>query len=317
MNISINQISSKLVKNLLDNADKLNLKVKEGALNCTIIDAGINTPGSIEAGILISEICLGGLGNVTITPSNFFDDSTMMQISVHSAHPVIACLGSQYAGWSLSSDDFFSLGSGPVRSIAQKEEIFNILKYNDDYEKTVTILEVDKEPPKEIVKKVSEDCKIKPQNLVFILTPTTSVSGNIQVVARVLEVAIHKVHELGFPLDRIESGFGTAPLPPIGKNFVSAMGRTNDSIIYGGNVQLVINGPEDDLIDLAKKLPSSNSKDYGKTFKKIFEEYNQDFYKIDGSLFSPARVIINSKESGKIYKSGDINKKIIKNSFES
>ena len=317
MNISINQISSKLVKNLLNNADKLNLKVKEGALNCTIIDAGINTPGSIEAGLLISEICLGGIGSVTITPSNFFDDSTMMQISVHSSHPVIACLGSQYAGWSLSSDGFFSLGSGPVRSIAQKEEIFNILKYTDDYEKTVTILEVDKEPPKEIVQKVSEDCKIKPQNLVFILTPTTSVSGNIQVVARVLEVAIHKVHELGFPLDRIESGFGTAPLPPIGKNFVSAMGRTNDSIIYGGNVQLLINGPEDDLIDLAKKLPSSNSKDYGKTFKKIFEEYNQDFYKIDGSLFSPARVIINSKESGKTYKSGDINKKIIKNSFES
>ena len=317
MKISINQISSKLVKNLLNNADKLNLKVKEGALNCTIIDAGINTSGSIEAGLLISEICLGGLGKVTITPSNFFDDSTIMQISVHSSYPVIACLGSQYAGWSLSSDGFFSLGSGPVRSIAQKEEIFNILKYTDDYEKTVTILEVDKEPPKEIVQKVSEDCKIKPQNLVFILTPTTSVSGNIQVVARVLEVAIHKVHELGFPLDRIESGFGTAPLPPIGKNFVSAMGRTNDSIIYGGNVQLVINGPEDDLIDLAKELPSSNSKDYGKTFKKIFEEYNQDFYKIDGSLFSPARVIINSKASGKIYKSGDINKKIIKNSFES
>ena len=317
MNISINQISSELVKNLLNNADKLNLKVKEGALGCTIIDAGINTSGSIEAGLLISEICLGGLGNVTITPSNFFNDSTIMQISVHSAHPVIACLGSQYAGWSLSSDDFFSLGSGPVRSIAQKEEIFNVLKYNDDYEKTVTILEVDKEPPKEIVQKVSEDCKIKFQNLVFILTPTTSISGNIQVVARVLEVAIHKVHELGFPLDRIESGFGTAPLPPIGKNFVSAMGRTNDSIIYGGNVQLVINGPEDDLINLAKELPSSNSKDYGKNFKRIFEEYNQDFYKIDGSLFSPARVIINSKKSGKIYKSGDINKKIIKNSFES
>ena len=100
MNISINQISSELVKNLLINADKLNLKVKKGALSCTIIDAGINTSGSIEAGLLISEICLGGLGKVTITPSNFFDDSTIMQISVHSSHPVIACLGSQYAGWS-------------------------------------------------------------------------------------------------------------------------------------------------------------------------------------------------------------------------
>ncbi len=317
MKISLNQISFSIVKNLIKNSDKLQLIVKKGALDCTIIDAGINTPGSIEAGLLISEICLGGLGRVSITPSNFFDDSTIMQISIHSAHPVLACLGSQYAGWSLSSNDFFSLGSGPVRSIAQKEEIFKVLKYTDNYEETVTILEVDKEPPKEIVQKVSEDCKIKSKNLVFILTPTTSVSGNIQVVARVLEVAIHKVHELGFPLERIESGFGTAPLPPLAKNFVSAMGRTNDSIIYGGNVQLLVNGPEDDLISLAKDLPSSNSKDYGKTFKKIFEEYNQDFYKIDGSLFSPSRVIINSKESGKVYSSGNINKEIIKSSFES
>jgi methenyltetrahydromethanopterin cyclohydrolase len=317
MKISINQISFNIVKNLIKNSDKLQLKVKKGALDCTIIDAGINTPGSIEAGLLISEVCLGGLGRVSITPSNFFDDSTIMQISIHSAHPVLACLGSQYAGWSLSSDDFFSLGSGPVRSIAQKEEIFNVLKYTDDYEETVTILEVDKEPPIEIVQKVSEDCKIKSKNLVFILTPTTSVAGNIQVVARVLEVAIHKIHELGFPLERIESGFGTAPLPPLAKNFVSAMGRTNDSIIYGGNVQLVVDGPENDLIELVKDLPSSNSKDYGKTFKKIFEEYNQDFYKIDGSLFSPARVIINSKESGKVYNSGNINKEIIKSSFES
>jgi len=201
MKISINQISFNLVKNLIENSEKLNLKVKKGALNCTIIDAGINTQGSIEAGLLISEVCLGGLGKVSITPSNFFNDSTIMQISVHSAHPVLACLGSQYAGWSLSSNNFFSLGSGPVRSIAQKEEIFNVLKYTDNYEKTVTILEVDKDPPKEIVQKVSEDCKIKSENLIFILTPTTSISGNIQVVARVLEVAIHKVHELGFSLD--------------------------------------------------------------------------------------------------------------------
>ena len=317
MKISINHISFNIVKNIIQNSDKLQLKVKKGALDCTIIDAGINTPGSIEAGLLISEVCLGGLGRVSITPSNFYDNSTIMQISIHSAHPVLACLGSQYAGWSLSSGDFFSLGSGPVRSIAQKEEIFEVLKYTDNYDETVTILEVDKEPPKEIVQKVSEDCKINSKNLFFILTPTTSVSGNIQVVARVLEVAIHKIHELGFSLERIESGFGTAPLPPLANNFVSAMGRTNDSIIYGGNVQLLINGPEDDIIKLAKELPSSNSKDYGKTFKEIFEEYNQDFYKIDGSLFSPARVIINSKESGKVYSSGNINKEIIKSSFES
>ena len=168
-----------------------------------------------------------------------------------------------------------------------------------------------------MVKKISRDCKIKPENLFFILTPTTSICGNIQVVARVLEVAIHKIHELGFPLERIENGFATAPLPPLAKDFVSAMGRTNDSIIYGGNVNLIINGSEIDIIDLSKKLPSENSKDYGKTFKTIFKENNQDFYKIDGSLFSPASIILNSTETGNIFKSGKINKDLIISSFKS
>ena len=112
--------------------------------------------------------------------------------------PVLACLGSQYAGWSLSHENFFSLGSGPIRSIVQKEEIFSELNYKDKNTKTVAILEVDSLPPKEIIKKVSSDSKIKPENLTFILTPTTSITGNIQVVARVLEVAIHKIHELKF-----------------------------------------------------------------------------------------------------------------------
>ncbi len=317
MKIDINKISYKLLKELKNESDRLNVKVKKGHLNCTIIDAGINTSGSIEAGLLISEICLGGLGKVTINSCNNFEDCTNAQINVHSAHPVLACLGSQYAGWSLTSDNFFALGSGPVRSIAQKEKIFDDLKYSDFFDKTITILEVEKEPPIDVVKKISRDCKIKPENLFFILTPTTSICGNIQVVARVLEVAIHKIHELGFPLERIENGFATAPLPPLAKDFVSAMGRTNDSIIYGGNVNLIINGSEIDIIDLSKKLPSENSKDYGKTFKTIFKENNQDFYKIDGSLFSPASIILNSTETGNIFKSGKINKDLIISSFKS
>ena len=49
---------------------------------------------------------------------------------------------------------------------------------------------------------------------------------------------------------------------------------------------------------LSKSLPSSSSSDYGKPFKEIFKKYNHDFYKIDGSLFSPALIIVNSKISG-------------------
>ena len=313
-NYSINEFSNSLVDLLIKNKERLNIELLKGPMGCRIIDAGINVTGSIEAGLKISEICLGGLGQVRIFPSPKINISSY-SISVHSSKPVLACLGSQYAGWSLSHENFFSLGSGPIRSIVQKEEIFSELNYKDKNTKTVAILEVDSLPPKEIIKKVSSDSKIKPENLTFILTPTTSITGNIQVVARVLEVAIHKIHELKFPLERIIHGIGYAPLPPIAKDFISGMGRTNDAIIYGGVVQLIVDGPENDLIDLSKNLPSSSSADYGRPFKEIFKQYNNDFYKIDGSLFSPAMTIINSKTTGNSYSGGKLNEKLINQSF--
>ena len=122
-NYSINEFSNPLVDLLIKNKERLNIELLEGPMGCRIIDAGINVTGSIEAGLKISEICLGGLGQVRIFPSPKINISSY-SISVHSSKPVLACLGSQYAGWSLSHENFFSLGSGPIRSIVQKEEIF-------------------------------------------------------------------------------------------------------------------------------------------------------------------------------------------------
>ena len=314
-NLSINELSNKLVESLINNKDRLGLKVSKGPLGCQIIDAGIEVNGSFEAGLKIAEICLGGLGNVQLVPSKKINVSAF-NLCVDASYPVLACLGSQYAGWSLNHKEFFSLGSGPVRSIVQKEDIFKELNYSDNSDKTTIILEVDKLPPLEIVEKVSNDSGINSKKISFILTPTTSLCGNIQVVSRVLEVAIHKVHELKFPLSRIIHGAAFSPLPPIAKDFLTGMGRTNDSIIYGGVVQLLIDGDEDDLIALARELPSSSSRDYGKPFKEIFKDNNNDFYKIDGSLFSPAKVIVNSKLTGKTYSFGMVNDDLIKKSFD-
>ena len=312
--ISVNEIANPLVNFLIKEKDRLSIDVVCGPKDCTIIDAGINVDGSVEAGLIISKICLGGLGSVKINP-NHQTNLSAYNVNVYASKPVISCLGSQYAGWSLSSKDFFSLGSGPVRSIAQKEEIFRDIEYKDSSKKTSVVLEVDKFPPEEIVEKIANDCSLDCKDITFILTPTTSICGNIQVVARVLEVAIHKIHEINFPLNQIVHGLGFAPLPPIAKDFVSGMGRTNDSIIYGGVVQLMMRGSDDELSELSKKLPSNSSNDYGRPFKEIFQSYDMDFYKIDGSLFSPAVVIINSLDSGKTFKGGSINEELIKKSF--
>ena len=82
----------------------------------------------------------------------------------------------------------------------------------------------------------------------------------MQIAARVLEVALHKAHELHFPLEHIEDGIGTAPIAPPVPDFIKAMGRTNDAIIYGGRVQLFVRGADEPAQKLAQQLPSSTAR---------------------------------------------------------
>ena len=227
--------------------------------------------------------------------------------------------GSQYAGWSLSfvqnDDNFSALGSGPCRALAGKEEIFKDIEYEDKFFSTVVVLEVDQNPPQEIIDKIVNDCSISEKNLTVILTPTRSLCGTTQVVGRVLEVGLHKVHELGFPIDKVVDGFGSAPLPPPAPDFLIGMGRTNDAILYGGLVHLYVDTPNDDAEELAKRLPSSTSSDYGKPFSDVFKEYKYDFYKIDKMLFSPAKVIVSSLKTGKSFTGGKIDLSLMDDSF--
>ena len=312
---SINALTQPLVESLIAQASALNLNVSQHATGATIVDAGISVAGSLEAGRLIAEICMGGLGRVALNESKQFKYCPI-SISVHSDTPVLACLGSQYAGWALQHEKFFSLGSGPARAIAQREDLFKELAYKDSAEKTVLVLETDKIPPAEIIQKVARDTNIKPENLTFILTPTTSLAGTTQIVARVLEVALHKLHTLHFPLNQIVEGVGSAPLPPISRDFLTAMGRTNDAILFGGFVQLIVKCSDLAAEKLAQELPSNSSKDYGKPFAEIFKAVNMDFYQIDPLLFSPAMVNITNVETGNSFVGGELNEALLEASFE-
>ncbi len=311
---SINKLSQPLLVGLIAQADALNIGVLQHVTGAMIVDAGIEHAGSAEAGRRIAEICMGGLGDVSLKTSTTFKNYPTI-IDASSQSPVLACLGSQYAGWALQHEKFFSLGSGPARAIAQREALFKELNYQDTAEKTVLVLETDKIPPVEVIEKVVRDTQIKAENITFILTPTTSIAGATQIVARVLEVALHKAHTLHFPLQAIISGNGTAPLPPISTDFMTAMGRTNDAILFGGFVQLNVKCSDTDAEKLARELPSNSSKDYGKTFAEVFKFYNMDFYQIDPMLFSPAKVNITNLTTGNSFVGGELNEVLLNQSF--
>jgi len=315
--LSVNGLARPLVERLLASADAFALNVARDAGGACIVDAGIAAHGSVAAGLLIGEICMGGLGQVGLRGGG--PEAWPTWIEVRSSQPVLACLASQYAGWSLAASKeetggkkFFSLGSGPARALAGKEALFTELGYRDQADAGVLVLEVDRAPPKIVIDKLLRDCKLQPGALTLILTPTTSLAGTTQVVARVLEVALHKARELGYALANIVEGVATAPLPAPSPDGVIAMGRTNDAILYGGRVHLTVRGDDAAARQLALQLPSRNSRDYGRSFADIFKEVEYDFYKIDGALFAPAEVWVSNLDSGNTWHAGDLNMALLR-----
>lgn len=316
--ISVNQRAWRLLETLRAEAEALRVGITTGEQGETLVDAGADRQGGVAAGLRVAEICMGGLGTVRLLADAAIP-RWPWSISVASSRPVIACLASQYAGWSLSHGEkpnaFFALGSGPARALARKEKLFAELAYADTADGGVLVLESARPPPSALVEQIARDCKVAPARLAIVYAPTQSLVGGVQVVARVLEVALHKAHALGFPLARIVDGMGTAPLPPPHPDFVTAMGRTNDAVILAGRVQLFVNGPAADARALADGLPASGSRDYGRPFAQTFRAFKGDFYAIDPMLFSPAEAMVSSLETGETFRAGRIDHALLDASF--
>ncbi len=316
--VNLNETAFQKAENLIRKSDEFKITVEMLNNGVRIIDAGVKCFGSSSAGVKIAEICMGGIGEVRLECD--MKENLSSRIFVSSSNPVTACLASQYAGWSLGLKEkdnfgkaFNCLGSGPARVKAKKEKLIADLGVEDNSNKAVLVMEVDSYPPKKIISTILEECGVNPENLILIITPTTSFAGTIQVVSRVLEVALHKLHELKFPLESVEEGFGSAPIPLPANDFLTAMGRTNDAILYGGLVNLTVNCTDSEAQILAQSLPSCNSEAYGKSFSKIFESVSYDFYKIDPLLFAPAKVVIGNKRSGKSWVYGKTDFPLLEN----
>jgi len=279
-----------------------------------VIDAGVEHLGSITAGLMVAQICMADLATVTAVPGAV-RDVPLPQIVVDARHPVTACMASQYAGWQVSAGDYFAMGSGPMRAAWGKEDLFDDIGHREKPSCAVGVLESGKLPDGQVVDELARCCRVSPDRLTLLVARTASMVGGVQIVARSVETALHKLHELGFDLTRILAGFGSAPLPPAAKDDLAGIGRTNDAMLYGANCTLYVRGDDDSIRSVAQTLPSCASKDYGQPFAEIFKRYDHNFYKIDPMLFSPARVALQNIETGKTHAVGRINHDVLAESF--
>jgi methenyltetrahydromethanopterin cyclohydrolase len=280
-----------------------------------VIDAGVDEPGGLAAGLALAELCMGGLGHVGYVPL-VIGGETWQGVQVWTDHPAECCMASQYAGWAINPDGYFAMGSGPLRAKARVEkELFAKLGYAEGVARGVLVLETRTLPTDDVAAWVARKAGVPAGGLTFAVAPTASLAGGVQIVARSVETGLHKMDTLGFDVRRVVSAMGTAPLPPVAKNDLRAIGRTNDCVLYGGQARYTIRAEDDELADLAKRLPASASSDYGSPFYDIFKRYNNDFYKIDPMLFSPAEVWLTSATSGRTFRAGHLNPDVLRASL--
>jgi len=316
--ISINRRTAEIARRMIADAEVLGLAVTRLPNGATVIDAGVEAPGSMEAGRIFAQICLGGLGEVHFSELDF-DGLWLPGVTVTISHPAVACMAAQYAGWAVKKDKFFAMGSGPARALYAQEPLFERLEYRDQADVAVLALEGRQLPPAEAADKVADKCGVSPDRLYLLIAPTASVVGSVQVAARVVETGMHKILEVctdeQFDVGAVIAGFGTCPLAPVAKDDLRAIGRTNDGVLYGGRAWYTVQADDAQIERMIENLPSSASRDYGTPFYDLFQRYDGDFYKIDPLLFSPAAVAINNTTSGRTFHAGKVNAGMLRRSL--
>jgi methenyltetrahydromethanopterin cyclohydrolase len=179
----------------------------------------------------------------------------------------------------------------------------------------VGLLETAQLPPDDVCRQLAADAGVEPERLILLVARTASVAGSLQVVARSLETALHKLHDLKFDLARIVAGRGVAPLPPVPATDLVAIGRTNDAILYGGCVVLEVTGDDASLAAIGPRSVSGGSAAHGEPFLAMFERAGRDFFALDPAVFAPAVLEFVNVETGRRQRFGNLAADIVARSF--
>ena len=311
---SLNDLAFQLCETAVANSSSWRVQEHRLANGAAVLDFGVNTPGGIQPGLMLARICMSDLADISIHPAiESLGPWPIIQIATD--NPVDACMASQYAGWPVQHEKFFAMGSGPMRAKRGKEAVLQKLSISDPGQKAIGVLECDILPDEPITEMIAHECRVSLEHTILCVAPTRSIAGTVQVVARSVETSMHKLFELGFDLNAIVSGHGTAPLPPPALDFVQGIGRTNDAILYGGHVTLWVHASDEQIQAIGPNVPSIASRDYGVPFAKTFKKYEYDFYKVDPGLFSPAMITIVNLKTGRSFRYGKLRPDILIQSF--
>ena len=316
--ISINREAMKIVHKILDNPAPIGVLVTQLPNGSTVIDMGQKAPGSWVAGRYYTEITMGGLGEFSY--ENFpipINGVRLQAVRVITDFPLLACTASQIAGWRLETGDFAPILSGPARALnIEPDHHFDHIDYRDNHHEAVIAIQTSEPVRPEWAELIARQCRIKPEDLYILVASNSSLVCAVQVVARSVEQTIHRLEEEGLAMSAVFSAHGFGVMPPLVEDDLLAMGRINDSLLYGSEATFYVRHEDDAFVEaVVNKVVSQASRVYGRPFIEIFEEAGRDFYNVPLDLHSPAVCHLNNMTTGNTFSAGEINTAVLTRSF--
>lgn len=279
------------------------LGIKRGSvIGSRILDAGIESLGSLRAGLIISQMAMANLGTVALLPN---PDSTKFGpvVAVNVTHPVAACVICQHDGWLIEDEDsdYKTRGSGPFRAAYGREELYEIFGFRERTGAAVGVIETTQVPSRQLVNQLSIMCGVQQHHLALVCVNPNSLSGSVLTASRSVEWALMKLHRLNFNIKRIVGAYGVCPVGAVGGGIIRSIGNAYDQLIYHSQVTLYASGDDETLASVVTQLPSNTSSFFGQRTESLLSLENCTAHDLDAALCAPSRVCIQNIDTGTMH----------------
>jgi methenyltetrahydromethanopterin cyclohydrolase len=281
-----------------------------------VIDCGVESPGSWEAGRLFTLGGLGGLAEVSFGLTAF-DGWFLPTIATQVDQPALSAVLSHAGAWPLGDGPLAPIGSGPIRAMARADPWSRLVEYADTHSGALLLLQSTQLPDESLIHRAATAAGIASHQLVALVARTASLVGAIQVAGRTVEQVLVKMAYHGFDVRQVVWARGVAPIPPPVQDEEVAMGRVNDSLLYGAENQVWVEAHDTELLELVPKLVFCNHAGslYGKPFADIFRSFGSNWFNVPPEIDSPAKVTVYNVASGRAFNAGRIDYPVLIRSF--
>ena len=283
---SLNRAAVELVDEAIDFADELGIAVHHLENDAVVLDCGVEAPGGLEAGLLLTEMATGGLASVDTRLAEVAGGVRPV-VEVETDHPALCLLGSQPSMWPLDDVGYEGRGGGPAQLNRGAAERLGV-SYEEDFDLTVLTVEGTALPGAGVAQHVAEETGVPTSGVYLVTAPLASLAGSVAMAARAAEVALLRLTHCGLDATAVQSIAADAPVAPVAGDERTALARTNDAIAFGGRAHVVA---ETAPSDPAALVFGADGPAAG--FSTVLPAADWDLDAVDRGTFAPAQVTLD------------------------